>query len=356
MIFLTAQESRTWSALGRQAAEREVELTSLRGEVRGNLWPAFCYYAGALLAARGAEARAKRWFMAGSAEEEEGLFSNSFISSFIERHGGKLRMPVVCFADPAPYVHFTGVPALVSSRRNFVGALGHSMPNLRRPLRLMDIGCGDGGLTIKLAQGLLAAGKAPEVEEILLIDASPAMVEMSTRLVGAAFPKAKVRSMTGRIEALSDKVPGRYDVAICSLSYHHMPYDTKVLHLGRLKEKMDHLVLFELNADHDFPEQFSPEFIFSIYQGYGRIIDFVFAHDAPLQTAQACVDNFLMTEVASMLTTPRGVRSDYHMLRLQWHDLFRKTLSPEFGCLGDTTCYSDEYMDLFMLHYGRLDT
>ena len=124
-------------------------------------------------------------------------------------------------------------------------------------------------------------------------------------------------------------------------------------HLRRLRDKTDHFVLFELNADNDFPEQYSPELIFSIYQSYGRIIDFVFAHDAPLQTAQACVDNFLMTEVASMLTKPRGVRSDYHMLRLQWHDLFRKTLCPEFMCLGDATCYSDEYMDLFMLHYGR---
>lgn len=353
MIFLTPQESRTWTELGREAVARGAETPELRSQIRSNLWPAFCYYAGVQLAARGAEDRARKWFMAGSMEEEEGLFSNSFISSFIERQGGKLTMPVVCFADPTPYLHFTGVPILVSSRRNFVQYLGHSMPRLGHPLRLMDIGCGDGGLTVKLVQGLMDAGKADDVEEILLIDASPAMIELSTRVVGAAFPKARIRSMVGRIESLSDKIDARYDVAICSLSYHHMPYETKVIHLQRLKEKMDHLVLFELNADHDFPEQYTPELIFSIYQGYGRIIDFVFAHDAPLPTAQACVDNFLMTEVASLLTQPRGVRSDYHMLRLQWHDLFRKTLQPEFACLGDATCYSDEYMDLFMLHYGR---
>ncbi len=354
MIFLTAQERQLWETLGREAQTSAAEPQSLRRDMRGNLWPAFCYFAGARLAAAGAEDRARRWLMAGSLVEEEGLFSNSFLSAFIERQGGRLRMPVVCFADPAPYVHFTGVPALVSARRNLVRNCGHSVPQWKKPLRFMDIGCGDGGLTVKLLRGLQEMGKAGDIGEILLIDGSAGMIELATRTVSAAFPRAAVRALTHRIEAVSDRIEGRYDLTLCSLSYHHMPYEAKVLHLQRLKSRTDHLVLFELNADHDFPEQDSPELLFSLYQSYGRIIDFVFAHDAPIATAQACVDNFLMTEVASMLTQKRGVRTDYHMLRLQWHDLFRKVLAPEFGCLGDATCYSDEYMDLYMLHYGRL--
>jgi hypothetical protein len=40
-------------------------------------------------------------------------------------------------------------------------------------------------------------------------------------------------------------------------------------------------------------------------------MDFVFSHDAPVEVALACIDLFLMTEAVSLLTQPRGVRSDY---------------------------------------------
>jgi hypothetical protein len=108
-----------------------------------------------------------------------------------------------------------------------------------------------------------------------------------------------------------------------------------------------------MNADHDYPEMHSPQLACSIYQVYGRAIDFVFAHDAPIDVAISAVDCFLLTEVVSMLTQPRGKRTEYHMLRTQWHELLRKVLTPEFTCWCDTTCYSDAFVDLFLLHYGR---
>jgi len=72
-----------------------------------------------------------------------------------------------------------------------------------------------------------------------------------------------------------------------------------------------------------------------------------------VDVALASVDSFLMGEAVSFLTQPRGVRSDYHMLRQQWHALFRDVLNPEFTCWNDATCYSDQYFDMFTLHYGR---
>lgn len=80
------------------------------------------------------------------------------------------------------------------------------------------------------------------------------------------------------------------------------------------------------------------------------MISFVFAHDAPPGEVMDCVDSFLMTEVVSILTEPRGERTDYHMLRTQWNDLFMTVLGPEFSLQGDSACYADEYMALFTMH------
>jgi len=101
------------------------------------------------------------------------------------------------------------------------------------------------------------------------------------------------------------------------------------------------------------PELNSPELALAVFQLYGRVIDWVFSHEAPVELAIAAVDDFLMAEVVTMLTLPRGERTDYHALRHPWHDLFRNGLGPGFTCLCDTTTLTEEYLDLFTMHYGR---
>jgi hypothetical protein len=66
-----------------------------------------------------------------------------------------------------------------------------------------------------------------------------------------------------------------------------------------------------------------------------------------------CVDNFLMTELVSILTQPRGRRTDYHMLQKQWLDLFEEVLAPEFSLGGYRVCHADENFHVFMAHYAR---
>jgi SAM-dependent methyltransferase len=239
------------------------------------------------------------------------------------------------------------------ARRQFIRQSGHTLPHFERPLRIMDIGCGDGGLTAALLAHLQETGKVREVEEVLLVDPSPAMLELAKKTVGDAVPGGRITAANSRIQDFSGRIEGRFDVAMSSLAYHHMPLEQKEVHLARLKPRIDHFLLFELDANHDTPGLHSPELAFSLYQGYGRIIDFVFAHDAPVGLAVDCVDSFLMTELVSLLTQPRGIRTDYHMLRSQWNDLFREQLGPGFTLRCDSSCYADEYLTLFTMHYGR---
>ncbi|MBN2060141.1 MAG: hypothetical protein JW882_06960 [Deltaproteobacteria bacterium] len=73
-----------------------------------------------------------------------------------------------------------------------------------------------------------------------------------------------------------------------------------------------------------------------------------------LDVSYRCVDAFLMCETVSLLTQPKGIRTEYHMLRHQWYDLIRQALGTRFGCLSESTCYSDKHLELFTMHFGKL--
>lgn len=353
MLFLSRREKKQWAELSRDVMTRHLAPADFRGDVRANLLPMFRFYIGALLTATGQDKLGKAWITSGTLIEEDGLFFNTYLTGFLQRHHDRLEMPEQVFADPRPYVHFTTVPIMQESRARFLTQCGHTLPKIKHPFRLMDIGCGDGGLTAALLKHFQATGKIEEIGEILLVDPSPAMLALAKETVGKTIPSSRITTLNHRIEQVAGKLNARCDMALCSLSYHHMPCEQKAIHLKELKPWIDHLVLFELDANNDFPELQTPELAVSVYQSYGRLIDFVFSHDAPVEVAQACVDRFLMTEAVSLLIQQRGKRNDYHMLRTQWHALFEQTLAPEFICLCDSPCYADEYFTLFTMHYGR---
>jgi SAM-dependent methyltransferase len=217
----------------------------------------------------------------------------------------------------------------------------------------MDIGCGDGALGAAMVDRLIKLGKVRDVAEICLVDSSQGMLDLAKETVGKVFPAKVIRTVHSKIQAFTDQIDRRYDVALASLAYHHMPMETKLVHMEKLRRWVDHYLLFEIDANNDTPEHLSPQLSLAVYQCYGRITDFVFAHDAPVEVAVSCVDRFLMSEAVSFLTQRRGERTDYHMLRSQWHDLFARGLGPDFSCWADANCYSDEFFELMYLHYGR---
>jgi SAM-dependent methyltransferase len=353
MLFLSIQEKNQWARYAGEIARDGAKPACYESRIRKNLFSAFCFYIGTLLAARGQDPRCTEWLEAGAWHEGDDPFLSAFLLGFLQRHNGEMIKPVIAFQDRRPFVHFSQVPMIKTVRKQLVRQCTHTLPSFDRPVRFMDIGCGDGGLTVMLLSELLVSGKVTELSEIHLVDPSPDMIALAKETVGAAFPGIPITTENARIQDCSAGLNHHYDVAFSSLAYHHMPLEEKRIHLARLKPWIDHFVLFEMDANNDTPELFSPDLAFSVYQSYGRMIAFVFAHDAPYGVATDCVDSFLMTELVSILTEPRGERTDYHMLRTQWNDLFRTVLGPEFLLRCDSACYADEYMALFTMHYGR---
>jgi len=353
MLFLSVQESEEWSGLAGEILRSGAAPGTCDGEIRSNLIPAFYYYTGITLAAYGQGERSIEWMREAALCEEHGLLSACYLFGFLERHNGRLTMPAVAFEDPRPFLHFTSVPIMNEARKRFIADCGSTLPHFDKPFSMMDIGCGGGGLTVSLLQRLLDTGKVGEVAEVLLIDPSPAMVALAEKTVHAAFPDIHISTMNSRIEDVSGSIDHHFDLALSSLAYHHMPFEKKRIHLSRLKPRIDHFTLFELDANSDTPGLYSPELALSVYQSFGRVIDRIFLHDAPVEVAVACIDQFLIPEMISYFTEPRSVRTDYHMLQSQWQRLFEESLGSEFSLRYNSPCYADEHLSLFTMHYGR---
>lgn len=353
MLFLSAEEKRLWAGFGEAILCDDPVPGFCNQEIRENLIPAFCFYAATLLAARGHIGRSIAWLEEGSPLEENELICCRYLLGYLKRHGGLLAPPAQVFRDPLPVAHFTGVPVMKEARRQFVRHCGHTLPEFDEPVRFVDIGCGDGSLTVDVLSNIVGSGKVPEICEVLLVDSSPEMASLAEKAVRSAFPLSAVRVENGRIQECSLKIDRRFDIAMSSFAYHHLPVEEKRIDLARLKPWIDHFLLFELDANNDTPALHSPDLALAVYQSYGRIFRFHFTPDTDDDIAILHIDSFLMTELISFFTEPRGTRSDYHMLRSQWHALFSEVLGAGFSPGCDSPCYSDEYIEIFTLHYGR---
>jgi SAM-dependent methyltransferase len=353
MLFLSDQEQREWRAYASGILRSAPAPGSYDPVIRPSLVPAFHFYIAAFLAAHGAGEEAVAWAEAGAGREEEGISGCAFLAGFLQRYDNRLAKPARVFEDPRPFIHFASVPVMNNARAQFVRHCGRSLPVFDHPIRFMDIGCGNGALAAAVLSHLLEKKTIPGISGIVLVDPSPAMTELAENTLRAAFPGIPISIESCRIQDCSDRIDRKIDIAISSLAYHHMPVEHKRIHLARIGPVIDHFLLFEMDADIDTHDLFSPALAIAVYQSYGRIFHFIQACDAPVDMVNESIDRFLMTEVVSILSEPRGERSDYHMLRSQWKALLDDVFGPEFFLRCDSACYADEYFSLFTLHYGR---
>ncbi len=312
---------------------------------------AFRFFAGTSLAGR-ADPRAAAWLDAGAAADGADLRASAYVAELLHRIG-HLEAPPGAFDDPRAYVHFATLPAMRACRAEFVSFAVDSLPAESGALRVLDVGCGDGGLLAELLPALLDAGRWDEVSTVTLLDPSPAMVSAAKSRLAAAWPDARVESRVARLEHVASALPGPYDLVLGSLSLHHMPAEVKRRALAALAPSVEHLLLLELDADHDAPEVGSPSLAASVHQTYGWMLAQILGTGAPDELALESADRFVAPELVSLLTQPRGARSEYHMRRERWLSLLSEAMGPDIRPLGTRTALATPHADLFALHLGR---
>ncbi|MEW5736876.1 MAG: class I SAM-dependent methyltransferase [Thermodesulfobacteriota bacterium] len=353
MLFLSKAEKAQWEDLAKEIEAKNAAPDHYGEVLKPGIRSAFRCFAGVRLALSGKPETAREWFNAGVWEEGDAQFFNAFLTGFLARYGGRMAMPEKVFADPRPYLHFTHVPVLRNSRRNFMLCCIESLPRFSKPFRFLDLGCGDGSLTAMFLDTMRAAEKFDEFGEVVLVDSSAGMLEVAKKTLSGVVPEEKIKTVCAKFTDFMNDPGGPYDLALSSLAVHHMTAEVKREFFLRLAPRFNHFLLFELDANHDTPELGSPDLMISMYQAYGGLIEHVFAYDAPVDVALACVDRFLMNEAISLFTQPRGERNDYHMMRSQWRELLLESLGPDFSCLQNTACFEDLNFGLFMQHFGR---
>lgn len=313
---------------------------------------AFCFAAGVRLAESGYLKEAFSWLTAGAAFECIDNTMCGYVKSYITRKGGLVASSQP-FGDPTAYLPFTEVRPLKSAKEVFISEMIRSLPDFNHEVKILDIGCGDGSLTGQILASLLRRGLVSGISELNLVEPSSPMLSRAVSDISEQFPGMKINSHKVLIQDVSTRLSQDTDIVIASLSCHHMPYLDKEILFHQIGEKTRHLLVFEIDADHDLPEKDSPELLVSIYQSYGRLITVLLNHPSLPGAGERCADYFLMAEVISLLTEERGIRRDYHMVKEQWNVLLAKSLGPEFTLKCDTTCYADPWMRLFFLHYGK---
>jgi SAM-dependent methyltransferase len=354
VLTLRPNDVATWSDLLPHVLSGRMEPA---GEGERRLEPeqvgAFRFFAGTALAAR-ADPRAPVWLGAGAAFDGAELRASEYVAELLVRHG-QLAAPETPFEDPRAYGRFYDTPAMRACRSEFVSFAVDSLPQTSGSLRVLDVGCGDGGLLAELLPALLEAGRWDEVSAVTLLDPSPSMISSAKGRTASAWPEARVDGRIARLEDAAGSLDGRYDLVLGSLSLHHMPAEVKHRTLAALAPVMDNLLLLELDADHDSPEVGSPRLAASVHQTYGWMLAQVLGPDAPDEIARQSADRFVAPELVSLLTRPRGARSEYHMPRDAWLGLLSDALGPDIRPLGARTALATPHADLFALHLGRLD-
>jgi 2-polyprenyl-3-methyl-5-hydroxy-6-metoxy-1,4-benzoquinol methylase len=108
--------------------------------------------------------------------------------------------------------------------------------NASRPLRVFDVGCGGGDISVGVWKKAQRAGCSIEIGGC---DISPKALRMSTERARAAGAEAEYVS----VDILNDPLPRGWDVMYCSLFLHHFDEGQGVRLLRNMAQNAERLVL-----------------------------------------------------------------------------------------------------------------
>lgn len=121
--------------------------------------------------------------------------------------------------------------------------LRHEISSLGRPLRILDLACGGGDVTMAVARQLAARGVAAHVEGW---DRSPTAVDCAAlELSTGRVPSDRVKVVFHERDAMQLDCQVEFDIVMCTLFLHHLSCDDARKLLGKMYKAARHLVLVD---------------------------------------------------------------------------------------------------------------
>ena len=110
------------------------------------------------------------------------------------------------------YIRLDTPRDILFSRRKSI-LIGFIKDFKKNPKSLADLGCGSGEITEAI---MSLKNNHKEFKEILLVDSSANMLEISNKRIRNKFPKSNIYSINESVEENIFKIKGKYELVICT--------------------------------------------------------------------------------------------------------------------------------------------
>ncbi len=290
----------------------------------------FAYtYAGCLLANRNRIDDAMEMFRL----NEQDIFC-SIMVGYLDEYG---------VFDPAGKVFKSALPYDIYSRTDFFQIhqakailnikeiIKHVPPPISdTSVTIIDIGPGNGSLITKIVNEIILLYNIKSVR-LVLVDPFEEMlskaseyckqnITVETEIVNVC---CKIQNITReQVELINQAKPIWFVNA--ALSIHHMPWEQKIPMLKQLKEFSPHLILTEVDWNHDLPEKDAPELIYSVAKSYGIFCKDIFKLPVSEKDKKLCLYLFPMSEAINIIKQERPNRIDFHTPITEWKKIAKK--------------------------------
>ena len=261
---------------------------------------------------------------------------NHPFANFLARYLSEKRQfapTATAFASTVPYDVWAATRFYRGYRHNTLRAISEFIritppaPATATPV-ICDIGPGNGLLLGDIVAEALSMYKLDKLK-VVMIEMSQNMLTATVNHLQSRFGnQVECVPLMGKIQDMSPsdlvKFAGAKEFWFTtgSASLHHMPAETKRQVFQNLAKTSPKLVVTDFVANHDLPEQNTPELVYSVSNFYAYIIDDVWnTTSESAERRWEAISDFFLTEAINMLTKPRLTRIDYHAPVEQWNEV-----------------------------------